>query len=76
MIHYLEERFGTDKLLNWASKIKDSKKAAETKLEILEVLAKKYGKDYTRFYNLEKQSVVKAINSKKIIRKPLKIRRL
>lgn len=76
IIEYLEEKFGTDKLLKWSSKIKDPKKAAEAKLEILNVLSRKYRKDYERFYNSSKRTAKKTITLHKIKQKPLKIRRL
>lgn len=65
MIHYLKDKFGTDKLLNWASRIKDPKKSYETKLEILKILAKKYGLNSARFYNLEQQKVEKVIKTQR-----------
>ncbi len=76
MIKHLEEKFGTDKLLKWSSKIKDPKKAAEAKLEILNVLSRKYGKDYERFYNSHKKTAEKTIKIQKLKQKPIKIRRL
>lgn len=55
MIRHLEEKFGTEKLLNWASKIKNPKDAAKLKLEILENLGKFHGKDYKEHYKREIQ---------------------
>ena len=76
MIHYLKEKFGTDKLLRWSSKIKDPKKAAETKLEILKVLAKKYGPDYAKFYSLKTKEATKVIKPQRTKPKPRNIRRI
>ncbi|MFA5746085.1 MAG: hypothetical protein WCX82_02005 [archaeon] len=76
MINYLEEKFGTDKLLNWVSKIKDSKKAAEVKLEILKILSMKFRPEFRKAYNSENKIAAKEyINSfskRKIIIKPRK----
>lgn len=53
LIRHLEERFGTEKLLDWASKIKNPKEAAKLKLEILENLGKYHGKEYRAHYSKE-----------------------
>lgn len=53
MIILLEEKFGTNKLLEWATKINNPKVVAKTKLEILETLGKYHGKEYRAHYSKE-----------------------
>jgi len=73
MIEHLEEKLGTNKLLEWTAKIGDPKKAAEVQQEILRVLSRKFGEDYERFYNFEKKIAKKTTKTK---RKLTKTRRL
>lgn len=53
MIRNLEEKFGTEKLLEWASKVKEPKDAAKLKLDILDNLSKYHGGDYKKHYKKE-----------------------
>ncbi|HNW05707.1 MAG TPA: hypothetical protein PK655_03415 [archaeon] len=68
LIRHLEGRFGTNKLLEWASKIKNPKEAAKLKLEILENLGKYHGKEYRAHYSKEYNSNRKRLQKRKLRR--------
>lgn len=73
LIRHLEERFGTEKLLNWVSKIKNPKEAAKLKLEILESLGKYHGQEYRAHYSAEynraKHQKIQKLRPKKAIKR-------
>lgn len=66
IIIQLEERFGTNKLLEWASKIKNPKEAAKLKLEILRNLGKYHGKEYKAQHSNEYKAIREQLSKRKL----------